>query len=67
MFSSTLYVTDLERNDLRETGIDGKNWIRLAQVRVQWRALVNTVKDFTDQLSECQLLKDSDQLSWLVG
>jgi hypothetical protein len=26
-----------------EIGIDGANWIRLAQVRVQWRAFVNTV------------------------
>jgi hypothetical protein len=24
--------------DLREVGIDGANWIRLAQDRVQWRA-----------------------------
>jgi hypothetical protein len=29
--------------DLRETGIDGENWIRLAQDRVQWRAFMNTV------------------------
>jgi hypothetical protein len=29
--------------DLMETGIDGANWIRLAQDRVQWRAFVNTV------------------------
>jgi hypothetical protein len=29
--------------DLRETGIDGANWIRLAQDRVQWRAFVSTV------------------------
>jgi hypothetical protein len=29
--------------DLREIGIDGANWIRLAQVRVQWRTFVNTV------------------------
>jgi hypothetical protein len=29
--------------DLRETGIDGVNWIRLAQDRVQWRAFVSTV------------------------
>jgi hypothetical protein len=29
--------------NLRETGIDGANWIRLAQDRVQWRAFVNTV------------------------
>jgi hypothetical protein len=31
------------RWDLRETVIDGANWIRLAQDRVQWRAFVNTV------------------------
>jgi hypothetical protein len=29
--------------NLKETGIDGANWIRLAQDRVQWRAFVNTV------------------------
>jgi hypothetical protein len=29
--------------DLRETGIDGANWIRLAQDRVQWRAFVSTI------------------------
>jgi hypothetical protein len=29
--------------DLREIGIDGTNWIQLAQDRVQWRAFVNTV------------------------
>jgi hypothetical protein len=29
--------------DLRETGIDGVNWIQLAQDRVQWRTFVNTV------------------------
>jgi hypothetical protein len=29
--------------DLRERGIDGVNWIRLAQDRVQWRAFVSTV------------------------
>jgi hypothetical protein len=28
--------------DLREIGIDGANWIRLAQDRVQWRTFVNT-------------------------
>jgi hypothetical protein len=32
--------------DLREIGIDAVNWIRLAQVRVQWRAFVNTVMNF---------------------
>jgi hypothetical protein len=29
--------------DLREIGIGGTNWIRLAQNRVLWRAFVNTV------------------------
>jgi hypothetical protein len=29
--------------DLREIGIDGANWIRLAQDRVKWRAFVDTV------------------------
>jgi hypothetical protein len=29
--------------DLREIGIDGANWIRLGQDRVQWQASVNTV------------------------
>jgi hypothetical protein len=29
--------------DLREVRIDGANWIRLAQDRVQWRAFVNMV------------------------
>jgi hypothetical protein len=29
--------------DLGEIGIDGANWIQLAQDRVQWRDFVNTV------------------------
>jgi len=29
--------------DLGEVGIDGANWIQLAQDRVMWRAFVNTV------------------------
>jgi hypothetical protein len=29
--------------DLREIGIDGANWIQVAQDRVQWWAFVNTV------------------------
>jgi hypothetical protein len=33
---------NIKRN-LREIGIDGANWIQLAQVRVQWRACVNSV------------------------
>jgi hypothetical protein len=33
----------LIKMDLREIGINGANWIRLAQDRVQWRAFVNAV------------------------
>jgi hypothetical protein len=29
--------------DLRDIGIDGANWIQLAQDRVQWGTFVNTV------------------------
>jgi hypothetical protein len=31
------------KRDLREIGIDGMNWIQLAQDRVQWQAFVNMV------------------------
>jgi hypothetical protein len=31
------------KTNLREIGIDGANWIRLAQDRVQWQSFVNTV------------------------
>jgi hypothetical protein len=34
------------RMNLREIGINGANWIWLAQDRVQWWAFVNTVKNF---------------------
>jgi hypothetical protein len=34
---------DNVKMDLREIGINGANWIRLSQDRVQWRAFVNTV------------------------
>jgi hypothetical protein len=52
--------------DLREIGIDGANWICLAQDRVRWRACVNTVMNlrvpkegdiFFDKLSDNQLFK----------
>jgi hypothetical protein len=33
------------RRRWEEIGIDEANWIRLAQDGVQWRALVNTVKN----------------------
>jgi hypothetical protein len=32
--------------DVREVGIDGANWILLAQDRVRWRAFVNMVMNF---------------------
>jgi hypothetical protein len=36
-------LEDNIKMDLREIGIDGANWIRMAQDRVQWWAFVNTV------------------------
>jgi hypothetical protein len=38
--------------DLRETGINRANWIRLTQTRVQWRAFVNTVMNLRVPLRE---------------
>jgi hypothetical protein len=38
--------------DLREIGIDGVNWIRLAQDRVQWRDFVSTVMNIRVQLGK---------------
>jgi hypothetical protein len=32
--------------DLREVGLDGMDWIDMAQDRDQWRALVNAVMNF---------------------
>jgi hypothetical protein len=49
---------------LMEIGIDGVNWIHLAQDRVQWQAFVDMVgfcKEsglFFDKLSNYQLFKD---------
>jgi hypothetical protein len=52
--------------DLREIGWGGMVWINLAQDRVQWRALVNTVMNlrvpsnvgrFLGNLSDWRLLK----------
>jgi hypothetical protein len=52
--------------DLGKTAIDGTNWIRLVQDRVQWRAFVNTVMNlrvpyesriFFDKLGDIQLSK----------
>jgi hypothetical protein len=51
--------------DLREMGMDGVNWIQLAQDRVQWWTCVNTVMNlwvpqeriFFDKLNNSQLFK----------
>jgi hypothetical protein len=56
---------DRIKMDIRKRGIDGANWIRLAQDRVQWRAFVNTVMNlrgpleriFFDKLSDNQIFK----------
>jgi hypothetical protein len=37
------YSTGTTLMDLREIGINGANWIRLAQDRVQWQAFVSIV------------------------
>jgi hypothetical protein len=37
---------DNVKMDLRDIGIDGTNWIQLAQDRVQWRAILSTVMNF---------------------
>jgi len=36
--------------DLKEIGINGANWIQLAQDRVQWWAFVNTVMNLRVEL-----------------
>jgi hypothetical protein len=36
-------VEDNIKLDLRDIGIDGVNWLQLAQGRVQWQAFVNMV------------------------
>jgi hypothetical protein len=51
--------------DLKEIGINGANWIQLAQYRVQWWAFMNTVMNlrvpkgriFFDKLSDDQLFQ----------
>jgi hypothetical protein len=51
---------------LKEVGWEGVDWMHVAEVRGQWRALVNTVMNpsgsvkggkFLGQLSDCHLLK----------
>jgi hypothetical protein len=52
---------------LREMGIDGANWIRLAQNRVKWRSFVKTLMNlrfhkesriFFGKLSDNQLFEE---------
>jgi hypothetical protein len=47
--------------DLREIVIDGANWIRLAQDRVQWWVFVNTVMNHEE--SRMFFNKPSDSFS----
>jgi hypothetical protein len=59
-------VEDNIKIDLRETGIDGANWIQVAQDWDQWRICVNMMMNlqvphesriFFDKLSDNQLFK----------
>jgi hypothetical protein len=38
--------------DLRETRIDGANWLQLAQDRVQWQAFVKTVMNLSGSIKK---------------
>jgi hypothetical protein len=49
--------------DLREIGIDGANWIRLAQDRVQWRAFVSTVMNLRVSMKEAGYCLKAECLS----
>jgi hypothetical protein len=44
--SEDLEYMDNIKMDLREIGQEDVDWMHLAQVRGQWRALVNTVMNF---------------------
>jgi hypothetical protein len=50
--------------DLREIGIDGANWVQLAQDRVQWRACVNTVMNLRVP-SESRIFFEKLKDNWL--
>jgi hypothetical protein len=49
--------------DLREIGIDGENWIRLAEDRVQWRAFVGTVMNVHVPLRKQFIVSQPEWLS----
>jgi hypothetical protein len=38
-----LRLEDSNKTDVREIGIEGENWMQLAQNRFQWRAFLDTV------------------------
>jgi hypothetical protein len=48
------------RMDLREIGLGGVDWIRLAQDRDRWRALVSAVKNL-------RVLAPRSQLELVIG
>jgi hypothetical protein len=43
--------------DLRVIGLDGKDWIDVAQYRDQWRALVNTVMNIRGSIKCLEFLE----------
>jgi len=49
--------------DLQEVGYEGMDWIKLAQDRDKWRALVNTVKKLRGSILFL-LLNDISELSY---
>jgi hypothetical protein len=50
--------------DLREIGIDGANWIRLAQDRVQWGAFVNIIINLRVPSIKQDIFGQADPAPW---
>jgi hypothetical protein len=49
--------------DLREIGIDGANWIRVAQDRVQWQAFVSMETNLRVPYRNQAVLREAELLS----
>jgi hypothetical protein len=45
------WLVDNIKLDVREIGWSGMDWIALAQDRDQWRALVNTIRNFRGSIN----------------
>jgi hypothetical protein len=39
----------MEETDVKEIRYEGIMWIQLAQYRIQWRALMNTITNLSDR------------------